>query len=91
MPIRRKNHCPPTGPLHGKRGNKNQQLRPSPNRRSDDIIIPQEPGRVPPTDPELHEEADEKVHHGGAVDADGEVTEIPAQDRGEEVVEADVR
>lgn len=69
-PIRRERHCRTTRPLNRKRRDENEQFRATTNGRGEDIVVPDEPLRVPLADEELHEEADGEVQPDRGVDAD---------------------
>jgi hypothetical protein len=90
-PIRRERHRFPARTLHCKRGNENQKFSTSTNRRSEDVIILQEPFRIPLTDPELYEESDNKIHHHGRVDTHREVAQVVTNDWCNEVVKTGCR
>ncbi len=87
-PIRRKYHRLPTSTLDGERRHKNQQFRAPADGRRENIVVLQEPERVALAHVELDYEADDEVHHNGGVDANGEVTEVPADDGCDDVVDA---
>jgi hypothetical protein len=87
-PIRRKHNRFPGPTLHCKRRDKDKQLRAARDRRRKDVIIFYKPGGKALADVELYKEADGKEHHDGGIDANGEIPEVPADDRCDEVLES---